>query len=549
MFIRKVKNPTGQAYYHIVESYREGKRVRQRTLLSLGRIEDGNLEALVQSAGRHLDILTASQLAKELSTEETFILGPLLILDRLFEDLGINKVIEDIRGSHPRLSFDLKKIIFTLVASRFIHPSSKLKVFEHWQKSFYPEMIDGDLELHHIYRTMDLLCSHKAEIEKSLYWQGRDLFTLEVDIVLYDLTTLRFESTRTDLGNLRQFGYSKERRSDCTQVVFGLLVDRDGIPLGFEVYPGNTFEGKTLSDIVAKMRKKFKVRRFIFVADRGLLSRGNIEKLQEDHGEFIVGMKLGFLAKGKREEVYDLSRFHWVVPDELAVYEVQHEGNRCIVTWSKKRADRDQKARASLLDKIEKKLSANNVQVSSFVSNKGYKKYVKLASDKNQKPELNKKQIEEEAKKDGFFAVLTNVTDMEADSIIMNYKELWKIEDAFGELKGNLKARPVFHWSDHRIIGHLTLCFLAYLCEAHLTKQLREKKVMLKSSAVGKGDHVKPRPLTVVEAMKNLKEVRAIPVKIRDQVIWTRTDIKGNALALFKAARVGIPPKILKTQK
>ncbi len=83
-------------------------------------------------------------------------------------------------------------------------------------------------------------------------------------------------------AELRQFGNSKERRSDCTQVVFGLLVDRDGIPLGFEVYPGNTFEGKTLSDIVDKMRKKFKVRRFIFVADRGLLSRGNIEKLGED---------------------------------------------------------------------------------------------------------------------------------------------------------------------------------------------------------------------------------------------------------------------------
>ena len=167
----------------------------------------------------------------------------------MFEDLGINDVIEEIKDSHPRLTIDLKKTIFTLVASRFVQPSSKLKVFEHWQKSFYPEMIEGNLELQHIYRTMDLLCAHKGEIEKSLYWHGRDLFNLEVDIVLYDLTTLRFESTRTDLGELRQFGYSKERRSDCTQVVFGLLVDRDGIPLGFEVYPGHTFEGKTLSDI------------------------------------------------------------------------------------------------------------------------------------------------------------------------------------------------------------------------------------------------------------------------------------------------------------
>ncbi len=548
MFIRKIKNPTGQTYYHIVESYREGKKVRQRTLLSLGRIEDGNLEALVQSAGRHLDILTASQLAKELSTEKTFILGPLLILEKLFEDLGINKVIERIKDSHSRLSFDLKKIIFTLVVNRFISPGSKLKVFEHWQKVFYPEMIEGDLELQHIYRTMDLLCSHKEEVEKSLYWHGRDLFNLEVDIVLYDLTTLRFESTRTDLGELRQFGYSKERRSDCTQVVFGLLVDRDGIPLGFEVYPGNTFEGKTLSDIVDKMRKKFKVRRFIFVADRGLLSRGNIEKPGEDKGEFIIGMKLGSLAKDKQEGFYNMDNFHWVIPEELAVYESEHEGNRCIITWSKKRSDRDQKSRASLIEKIEKKLSTKSVKASSFVSNKGYKKYVTIPNEKNQKPTLNEKQIEKESGKDGFFAVLTNVKDLDASSIIMNYKELWKIEDAFGELKGNLKARPVFHWSDHRIIGHLTLCFLSYLCEAHLTKRLREKKLMFKSPALGRS-RVKPRPLTVVEAMQSLREVRAIPVKIRDQIVWTRTDVTGNALALFRAARVGLPPKILKTHR
>ncbi len=100
-----------------------------------------------------------------------------------------------------------------------------------------------------------------------------------------------------------------------------------------------------------------------------------------------------------------------------------------------------------------------------------------MADDKNKKPELNAEQIELDEKIDGFFAVLTNVKDLTADEIIINYKELWKIEDAFGELKGTLKTRPVFHWTDQRIIGHLTLCFLTYLCEAHLTKCLRDKKM------------------------------------------------------------------------
>lgn len=551
MFLRKTKNPAGQTYYHIVESFRVGKKVRQRTLLSLGKAEEGHLDNILQSAIKQKQLLTISQIARELSIEKTFILGPLLILERLFEDLGLNKVIEKIKSSHPRLGFDLKKVLFTLVVSRFVEPSSKLKVFEHWQKFFYPEMMDGDLKLHHIYRAMDLLCLHKEEIEKSLYWQGRDLFNLEVDVVLYDLTTLRFESVRTDLGELRQFGYSKERRCDVTQVVLGLLVDREGVPLGFEVYPGNTFEGQTLSDIVDKMRKKFHVRRFIFVADRGLLSRKNIDKLCEDEGEFIVGMKMGLLTKAKIREVYNLDNFNWVVAGQLAVYEVEHEGHRCIITWSKKRFDRDKKSRESLLEKIQRKLSFKSVKASSFVSNKAYKKYVKIPNDKTQRPTLDEEQIRKDSEKDGFFAVLTNVRDMPAESIIGNYKELWKIEDAFGELKGNLKARPVFHWTDKRIIGHLTLCFLSYLCEAHLTKRLREKKLMLKSPAVGKGSNkkIKPRPLTVVEAMKELREVRAIPVKIRDQVVWTRTDITGNALALFRATGVGPPPKILKTKK
>ena len=153
------------------------------------------------------------------------------------------------------------------------------------------------MKLHQLYRVLDLLARHKEDIEKSLYWKDRDLFNREVDVVLYDLTTLRFESVRTDKGKLRQFGYSKEKRSDCVQVVFGLLVDREGLPLGFEVYPGNTFEGKTISDIVSKMREKFQVRRFIFVADRGLFSSGNLKVLRGRWRRVYNGDEVGIVQE------------------------------------------------------------------------------------------------------------------------------------------------------------------------------------------------------------------------------------------------------------
>jgi transposase len=545
MFVRTTKNSAGQAYYHLVESYWEEGKSKHRTLLSLGRVDNDCMDQVVEAIGRHKEILTLMDVAKSISVDETYILGPLLILERLFDRLGINDMLKDICDAHPKLSLDLKKIVFTLVASRFVKPGSKLKVFEHWTKRLYPEMVDSSLQLHQIYRALDLLFSSKDKIEQSLYFGNRDLESMTVDVVLYDLTTLRFESTREDLGLLRKFGYSKEKRSDCTQVVFGLLVDTEGIPLGFEVYPGNTFEGDTLKDIVEKMRKKFRVRRFIFVADRGLFSAKNLQLIRgedpKEPGEYIVGMKLGVFKK-RHDEFYNLSRFAWL-SEELALYETTHEGDRCIITWSKVRAERDRKTREDILAKIRKKLAIKSVTPKTFVSNTNYQKYVTGLSD-GEKPCLNEKAIAKESARDGFFGIVTNIKDFTAQTLVAQYKELWKVEDAFGELKGPLKARPVFHWTDDRIIGHLTMCFISYFCEAHLTKALRDKRLFLKSAAIEQGT-IDPRPLTVVEAMRELCEVRAIPVKVRSNTIWVRTDISGNASKLFEAIGLKIPPKLL----
>jgi len=543
VYIRTTTNSANQKYYHLVEAYRKDGKVRQRTLMSLGRAGEDRMDDVIGAIGKHKDVLTLIDLAKNISIQDTFILGPLLVLERMFEKTGIDKVLDKIAEKHPKLGFDLRKLVFTMVASRFVKPGSKLKIFEHWQNRFFPEMLFGDIELHQLYRALSVLEKHKDEIEMDLFWHDRDLLSSEVDVVLYDLTTLRFEST--EAVGLRQFGYSKERRSDCTQLVLGLLLRPDGIPVGFEVYPGNTFEGKTIASIVEKMRSKFSVRRFIFVADRGLFSAKNLEELRgknpEHQGEFIVGMKLG-VFKQRHDEFYDLSKYKRI-NDELAVFETEHEGDRCIITWSKVRADRDAKARADILEKIKKKLASKKVTAKNFVSNSNYQKYLTGLTD-GQTPQLNQAAIDQAAKKDGFFGVITNIKDMDAADIVTNYKNLWIIEDAFGEIKGNLKARPVFHWSDKHIIGHLTMCFMAYLCEAVMTKALREKNLMLESPAIT-DKTIQPRPLTVVEAMRELQEVRAIPVQIRSTKMWVRTDIAGNANKLFSAIGLKAPPKIL----
>jgi transposase len=465
------------------------------------------------------------------------------VLRRIFEDSGIDDVLRSVNEKHPRLGFEVRSLVFTMVAARFVRPGSKLKVYEHWQTRLYPKMVERNVELHQLYRTLDVLHAHKDEIERYLFCRDRDLFNQKLDVVLYDLTTLRFESTRTDLGELRQFGYSKERRSDCTQVVMGLLVTPDGVPIGFEVYPGNTFEGATIGDIIDKLRGKYHVRRFIFVGDRGLFSKKNLSALRGEKkvGEFIVGMKLGVFKK-RHGEFYDLSRFRWLHHD-LAVYETTHDDDRCIITWSKVRADRDRAAREDILKKIRAKLAKKKITAKNFVTNTTYQRYV-VGLDNNTTFAINEKAVAEDSQRDGFFGVVTNVIDQSAEEIITNYKTLWIVEDAFGEVKGTLRSRPVFHWKDERIVGHLVLCFLAYLCEALMTKALRDKGLVLDSPAID-DKTIAPRALTVVEAMRELHEVRAIPVRVRSTTLWVRTDISGNAHKLFSAIGLKEPPKLL----
>ena len=544
MFI-KVTKSKNRTYYHLTESYRQNGKVRHRHLMSLGTNKDKKLSQLAEAVARYKKLLTLTQWEKEVSVEKTFILGPLLVLKKLFSDWGIDKILKDISSSHPKLSFSLRDLVFTQVALRFIESSSKLKIYDYWREKLYPEMFLKDIQLQHLYRSLDLLAQHKDEIEKKLYWFKKDKLQKKTEVVLYDLTTLRFESTRTDLGSLRLFGYSKEMRSDCTQVVFGLLLSPDGVPLGFEVYPGNTFEGKTLKSISEKMRKKLQMKRFIFVADRGLFSKKNLKDLEESKNEFIVGMKLNSFKGKTSEQIYDFHRMNFISKD-LAFYEDHQEGRRIIVTWSRKREERDRRTRQDIIDRIQSKLSQKKVQWKAFVSHKGYKKYLSF-SDSSQTPQLNQDFIEKEKQKDGFFAITSNVKNMKAQELILKYRSLWKIEDAFGEFKGFLKTRPIFHYKDRRILGHLVVCFLAYFCEAHMRERLRDQKIFLETPST-EAKQISRRPLTVVEAMKELKGLQALPLKIQNKVLWTRTEVTDKVKAIFKAMKIELPPRTLKKQ-
>jgi transposase len=259
-----------------------------------------------------------------------------------------------------------------------------------------------------------------------------------------------------------------------------------------------------------------------------MINAGNVDVLNENGFEFIIGMKLWAMKEAEQKKIEALEKWDYESA-EYKVKELSHPEGRLIVTWSADRAKRDAQVRSDLLQKLEVKLKKED-DPASLISHKGFKRYLKTTH--KGKVALNRQAIVEETRRDGLFGILTNVPKEELTSqeIMTRYKELWKIEDAFGEIKGTLEARPMFHWTDRRIEGHMMVCFLAYYLEAAITRQLRKAQ----------------ENFTAPKAFDALNQVRAIPVSVRGQTVWVRTKIKDIAAKTYQALKIRMPGDVLK---
>ncbi len=534
MFVRKVTNSKGVTYLQIVRSIRTKSKTRKEVVFSLGRLDllqaTGKLDSLVSALSRFSERLRFIDLSKDVSVDKCYVFGTLDVLKKLYERTSIQKIVDAIQEQHEQLEIPLTEVVYALLVSRFVNPCSKLRLKKSWLERFYPELICQDIALHQIYRTLDLLCRHKDEIQKTLLYPQSQIPLFEapkLELVFYDTTTLRFESVREDLGEMRRFGYSKEMRTDCTQVILGLMLDRSGLPVGYKLFPGNTYEGKTVPLVLKQLKKEYGIGRLVFVADRGMINASTLDDVTKHNYEFIMGMKLWSMKEFEKEQIEHMTEWDYQSA-EYCVKELPHMRGRLIVTWSADRAKRDLQVRMDVLAKLAKKLGEHG-DMDKLIKHKGYQKYLKVI--KPGQVAIDDQAVKDEAKKDGLFGILTNVTqtEMSAQEIVERYKELWKIEDAFGEIKGTLEARPMFHWTDKRIEGHMMICFLAYYLEAFVTKHLRQEKL----------------GFTAVQAFDALNEVRAVPIEIRGQTVWVRTAIKGIAAKTYQTLKIRIPSNVL----
>jgi transposase len=484
-FIR-VENKKSGKYLRIVESYRDESGIsRHRILYSLGKVSDYTPEQL-QRIGSRLFELGGGDLTELLgiSTVEKarYNYGYYQIYLAAFAHYGLDKIFRQITAKH-KFQFDISNATLLMILERLQDPCSKRSSFINQSEYLGIKTIG----LQHLYRTLDKLAEYNKVFQKQVFQTGRDLFNQHLDVVFYDVTTLYFDSEVEIEGELRQKGFSKDGKIGKTQVLFCMLIDKDKQPIGYKVFKGDTFEGHTFEHAVKDLKKEYQIDKVIVVADRGMLSRHNLEVTVDNGYEFIVGERLRKLPDTVQRHLLDLKNYtsEWTYTDardELILVRyctVAFQGRTIIGTFSAKRAKKDAYDREVKLVTAQKLLKSPGL-----VTKKASRFFLKKSGMDTY--DLDEHKITRDSSFDGFLAIATNNSTLGVATILDQYKQLFKIEHCFRSFKSHLETRPMFHWTDKRIEGHLCLCYLSYTLLNHTLLKLEKAGLNLSEGRLRK---------------------------------------------------------------
>ena len=450
------------------------------------------------------------------------LVGPELVYGTLFDRIGYDKV----KTSNNAL-------FRALVITRLYHPGSKLRTAEYMER-FMHQSYSSDA----IYRFLDELCTRgktaeqvreatddgvgvKWQVEQVAFEHTKAVMGGQVTVAFYDTSTLYFESQEDDV---RVPGYSKDGKNENPQVVLGLLVGTGGNPIGYELHKGNQYEGSTLLPIVKKLEKRFNLSHPVIIADSGLLSAKNIEQLEEDGYEYIVGARVRSMSKADKEAVLKLG----LKDGELISLTIKDR--RHVISMSDKRAKKDARDREKGIKRLEKRF-ANGKITKASVNNRGYNRFLTLQGETT--VTIDQDKIAEDARLDGLKGYVTNskITDKE---IVENYRNLSFIERAFRMNKTDLAIRPIYHRLFNRIEAHVCICFTAYTILLELERTLA-KTADKKNKKAG---------ITIYRAKflaESLYEIEYVnPYNGKKMSVMLRTDYDEEVMKLLDT--IGIEP-------
>jgi hypothetical protein len=519
MFIR-VKPSGARKYLQIVENHREGKRVVQRVIATLGRLDEmvarGQVDVLLRSLSR---FATKVRLWEDhrrggLLARSSIKIGPELAFGSLWKKLGLNDILAQML-SIRRFEFPMERAIFASVLHRMFSSGSDRSA-QAWLQDVRVEGAEG-LECHHLYRAMRFLGENKDRIEEDLFHNNRDLFT-KTSLAFFDTTTLYFEGCGGE--SLGQFGHSKDHRPDLKQMVVGAVLSEDGRPLACQMWPGNQADARSLLPVVDSTRKRFGIEQVCWVADRGMATKSLIEELDARSLTYILGARLR-RVKEIKEEVLSHPSPYQEVASNLQVKEVKLGERRYVVCYNPEQAAKDAADRESILLSLKDTLEAGP---SALVGNQGYRRYLKIERGS---AVIDQAKVQEDERYDGKFVLRTN-SSLPASDVALHYKQLLLVEQFFRAAKSLLDTRPIFHKFDATIVGHVFVSFLALVLVYELKDRLKAKGFDIEWSDI----------------LRDLEALCEVEVSDGDQTYLLRTELRGICGKVLQAAGAAIPPTV-----
>ena len=491
---RRVKDGTVVRYLHLAHNDWDAAagRSKPRILFSFGRadeLERAAIERLIGSLSRLLDPseATAACAPGDLEVTDSRPIGGTHLLDALWRRLGIDAAMRNLlvgRKLDPRV----ERVLFALVANRALAASSKLAATDWIGNDTHIDRLD-EIGEQACYLAMDWLTDIEPTLAEQVYFQVTDLLNLEVDLLFFDTTNTYFEieaadepvwrdqhghvvaaddETAVKLKGFRDYGKSKDSRDDLPQVVVGMAVTRDGIPVRVWSWPGGTADSKLIRQVKDDMRT-WSLSRIVWVADRGLSSADNRRELMRGSGGYIIGEKL---RSGSAEVKAALSRQgrYQHVRDNLQVKEVNiGSADRFVLCFNPEQAERDAAVRARLVSQLEEAIGGSDklsrtdrAKLEGVLSTKpGLKRFLRVTPSGLLR--VDKAKITAETNLDGKYLLRSSDPHLSSEDIALGFKQLLEVERGWRDMKQVLDLRPVFHRREDRIRAHVLLCWLALL--------------------------------------------------------------------------------------
>jgi len=562
MFLREStqKRADGKTVTHLqfAESIwnKATQRADTRIVYNFGRADDPqvreHLRTLARSILRRVAPEEIVAERPEWKLLDAWPYGDLYVLEQLWQRIGMPERLPALTRDDTRRTLPVERACFAMVANRCLAPASKLYCYEQWLREDVRLAGAGELELHHLYRAMDFFEQHKEPIEKELFFRIADLFSCDVELIFYDTTTLHCEIDLEDAGGaaeatvqgsqlagaktypaLRQRGKAKNKRTDVPQVIVGLAMTRDGLPVRSWVFRGDTVDVKTIAQVKADLRG-WKLTRSVFVGDAGMVSEANLRALAQGGGKYILCMPVKAGNEVSEAVLARPGRYHAIAPN-LEVKEVVvgdgERRRRYVVCFNAEEAKRQQAHRAQILAELAAVLpdlqasgeGAHSKRACTLRASERYGQY--LTQDRHGRLAIDPAKVRQAERRDGKFVVHSNDDTLTPEDLALGYKQLAQVERAWRLLKSGLRIRPIFHWAPHRICAHVSLTMVALLLER------------LAETACGD---------TWRNIRDDLRQIKLVQFLTPQGDLWQVTEPLPAAANRLKQLKIPAPPPVLK---